>query len=385
MTPISFIMKIDTTNVQFPPYCYLRPDTKTYIGLSEEGKESVKDIMSRMASKTITPAQATAEGKKNVITGEARKFYDWNERSKRIREMLNSDPADVILLQEVNKASGNDDLSTLDDIFQETNFEVAKYSVFTLQLENPDDQPLENILKRGTAVALGKSAKMQSCDSIELTLAKNGGKKIQTRAASVVNFTTNVLGRELKVRAVSVHITGFWSKAASNLKDIKGKIEKIGDADPKLSIQYGKAILSFEEFVEQCQEGNNELRHYLKSLEMLDACDITLVGGDFNFDPLSGDGVVEAESLSRGLRPLSTCQDQIGILQEHGYMVDESKTTSQGGERRLDYVAIKLGDRVRDLFDVKVKSHNLENKTGGFVSDHSFVRTELEFSLKNSI
>lgn len=77
----TFSLSVVTANVQFAPYCYLRPDTKQYIGLSEAGKLSVMDIMSRIKSKTITPEEGTAEGKRNIMEGKTLEYTDWSSRS----------------------------------------------------------------------------------------------------------------------------------------------------------------------------------------------------------------------------------------------------------------------------------------------------------------
>jgi hypothetical protein len=371
-------INIISANVQFPPYCYLRPDTKNYIGLSEAGKASVIDIMTRIGNKTVTPAQGTAEGKANIIAGKTLELTDWSERSKRVSQMFVDNPVDIVLLQEVSKNKEHK-LSTLDDIFDETDYSVAQYSNFPLKLQNKEDQAIENILQRGTAVAVRENIHLDSTGCIELTLHKNQGKKIQTRAASIATFTTDVQGVALKVRAVSVHITGYASWAVKNMKDAEGKV-RVNPEDTELQKKLASAQKSFREFLESCNEGIGELTHYLNELKKDDSFDIDLIGGDFNFDSITSDGVAEVEIL----KPLTSCGGKEGILQQFGYQLNDSLEPTNGA-RRIDYTAVKLSEKVKQLFEIQVSSRNLVSRGEGFVSDHSFVNTEISFKMKQKL
>ena len=257
-------LTIDVANVQFAPYCYLRPNTKTYRGLSEAGIASVKDIMGRIARKEISGDEGTREGKANVMNGKTLEFTDWTERSKRVREALTNNPADVVLLQEVSQNRAHK-LATIDDIIEDSCFTTAKYSNFPLKLVDEEEHKLEEVLQRGTAVALHKNIVKETDDSIAITLNKNGGKKIQTRQASIATFTLNVHGTELKVRAVSVHITGYSSWDLKNRPDLPAKIAANPD-DVKLKKGLENANIAFE----CCKEGMNELTHYLNELDRED-------------------------------------------------------------------------------------------------------------------
>jgi endonuclease/exonuclease/phosphatase family metal-dependent hydrolase len=365
---------VDTANIQFPPYCYLRPDKQSYNGLSEEGKASTLDILHRIGSGDIDEInKAISDSKINIIQGKTLQLTDWTERKERVKTMLGNQPADIVLLQEVSR-NKECQLATLDDIADPNIFVIDNYSEFGLKLDKLEDQQLEDVLKRGTGILRNKDLHANNRSEIALTLAKKG--KTQTRRACITEFSKFVDDTEIKVRAVSVHITGFWSGAVKNLADMRAKLDENPD-NQKMQIAFKKAEAAYNEFLASYNEGVKELTHYLNTLEQNDTFEITLVGGDFNFDPISGDGAVETLECT----PFSTSQNKTGILQNFGYSVTDSIEATEG-KRRLDYVAYKLSERMQEKFNVTVASHNRENNTGGFLSDHAFVRTEFTFTPK---